>query len=812
MAQAILLGIRSAMPTELVRAFRETGTSHLLAISGLHVGVFLALSLALSRWALGARGQAYVLAPLAAVWLYALLSGMSPSVQRAAIMGSVYLAGLYLGRQNSGMPALAAAAALMVGLEPEILTRVSFQLSFAAMAGLVLLAPPIESRLLQAAPGLQERPWSRELTYAFAASVAATLATLPLVAYYFNYVSLVSLPATILAMPAMPFVLGTSLLTAALGLLDPGVAKPMGWIAWLCLTYLKQVVELFDAIPGSAVRVGWMGAPLVVAYYAAMIGAVFLRPVSRMFRSAPSQAELQAMPGAEPGGPGRLGGMALWAIVAIALLGAAAAWTAVVERPDGKLHVTFLDVGQGDSIFIVTPGGRQVLVDGGPDPKRLLNLLGERVPFWDRSLDLVVLTHPHSDHAAGLAEALRRYDAELVLEREVDHSASEYASWRAAVKARAGRVVQAQAGQRILLDRGLALEVLYPPERMLAGTSSDLNNASVVTRLVYGETSFLLAGDIHWDVERYMLRRAVHLDSTVLKVGHQGSRTSTTPEFLEEVSPQVAVISVGADNRFGHPHDEVMQSLTDALGEDRVFLTKRPRQHRDCVGRFEPERVQTERHGYTVELGAKRVLYLADRKEEKPHRMFRVDGRANDQPREVRITPSYLAFPEGSALIEVGETRVICTASVEERVPPFLRGQGRGWVTAEYGMLPRSTLTRRAREREAGRVDGRTQEIQRLIGRSLRAVVEMKGLGERTVTIDCDVLQADGGTRTAAITGAYIALYQAIAYLVKTGAIPSVPLTSAPWPPRASGLWTARPSWTSATTRTPARTWTSTWS
>ena len=159
--------------------------------------------------------------------------------------------------------------------------------------------------------------------------------------------------------------------------------------------------------------------------------------------------------------------------------------------------------------------------------------------------------------------------------------------------------------------------------------------------------------------------------------------------------------------------------------------------------------------------------------------MFRVDGRTNDQPREIRITPSYLAFPEGSALIEVGETRVICTASVEDRVPPFLRGQGRGWVTAEYGMLPRSTLTRRAREREAGRVDGRTQEIQRLIGRSLRAVVEMKGLGERTVTIDCDVLQADGGTRTAAITGAYIALYQALAYMVKTGAIPSVPLNSA---------------------------------
>jgi ribonuclease PH len=159
--------------------------------------------------------------------------------------------------------------------------------------------------------------------------------------------------------------------------------------------------------------------------------------------------------------------------------------------------------------------------------------------------------------------------------------------------------------------------------------------------------------------------------------------------------------------------------------------------------------------------------------------LFRVDGRANDEPRGVKITPSYLAFPEGSALIEVGETRVICTASLEERVPPFLRGQGKGWVTAEYGMLPRSTLTRRARESGAGGVGGRTQEIQRLIGRSLRAVTDMAGLGERTLVIDCDVLQADGGTRTAAITGSYVALYQALLYMVKAGLLSSVPLKGA---------------------------------
>ncbi|MBW8861413.1 MAG: ribonuclease PH, partial [Acidobacteria bacterium] len=141
--------------------------------------------------------------------------------------------------------------------------------------------------------------------------------------------------------------------------------------------------------------------------------------------------------------------------------------------------------------------------------------------------------------------------------------------------------------------------------------------------------------------------------------------------------------------------------------------------------------------------------------------MTRLDARAADELRPTRITPNYLAHPEGSVLIEVGKTKVICTASTEEKVPPFLRGTGKGWVTAEYGMLPRSTNTRMQRESSQGKVSGRTQEIQRLIGRSLRSVVEMKALGERTVWIDCDVIQADGGTRTASITGAFVAMVMA---------------------------------------------------
>ena len=159
--------------------------------------------------------------------------------------------------------------------------------------------------------------------------------------------------------------------------------------------------------------------------------------------------------------------------------------------------------------------------------------------------------------------------------------------------------------------------------------------------------------------------------------------------------------------------------------------------------------------------------------------LLRPDGRQWDQARPTIITPSYQKHAEGSALIKVGATKVLCAVSLEERVPPFLRDQGKGWVTAEYEMLPRSTTTRRSRDRDSGRVNGRSQEIQRMIGRALRAVTDLEALGERTVQVDCDVVEADGGTRTASITGAYVALYQAMTVLVRNGVLPKIPLRSA---------------------------------
>ncbi|MDI3537282.1 MAG: ribonuclease [Eubacteriaceae bacterium] len=157
--------------------------------------------------------------------------------------------------------------------------------------------------------------------------------------------------------------------------------------------------------------------------------------------------------------------------------------------------------------------------------------------------------------------------------------------------------------------------------------------------------------------------------------------------------------------------------------------------------------------------------------------MQRIDGRKSDEMRPIRVTRNFIRHAQGSVLIETGNTKVICTAMVEDKVPPFLKGQKKGWITAEYDMLPASTNSRKSRDRNRGKIDGRTMEIQRLIGRSLRSIVDLERLGERTIWIDCDVIQADGGTRTAAITGSFMALYEAMQKLKEQGLIEEIPIT-----------------------------------
>jgi competence protein ComEC len=237
------------------------------------------------------------------------------------------------------------------------------------------------------------------------------------------------------------------------------------------------------------------------------------------------------------------------------------AWLAVLQLPDGKLHVAFLDVGQGDAILITTPHGQQVLVDGGPSPTALASALGREMPFWDRSLDLVVMTHADADHITGLAEVLDRYRVEGWLDNGQPDEDAVYAECMALLEEKEVARHSAHTGDRMALDSGIFLQVLHPPPDLMSGTRADSNNNSLVLRLVWKEATFLLTGDVEAEAESLLVGSGQPVSANVLKVAHHGSGSSSTAEFLSLASPTYAVISVGADNRFGHPNQAVLDRL-----------------------------------------------------------------------------------------------------------------------------------------------------------------------------------------------------------------------------------------------------------
>ena len=261
-----------------------------------------------------------------------------------------------------------------------------------------------------------------------------------------------------------------------------------------------------------------------------------------------------------------------WTLVPL-LLVAILVWIAAITTPDTKLHVFFLDVGQGDAILIQTPSHHNILIDGGPSPEAITTELGSRLTFWGRTIDLVVLTHPHDDHIAGLVEVLRRYEVKQVLEIGMKYESPAYSEWLKLIEEKGIKRTIAEAGQRIELGAGIWLDILHPPADLLQGTDSDVDNNGVVLRLVYGEISFLLTADIYQEGEQCLLGQGVELESTVLKVAHHGADTSSSPSFLDAVSPQLAVISVGEDNLYNLPDQEVRDRLEQRLGQDRVYLT-----------------------------------------------------------------------------------------------------------------------------------------------------------------------------------------------------------------------------------------------
>jgi len=236
------------------------------------------------------------------------------------------------------------------------------------------------------------------------------------------------------------------------------------------------------------------------------------------------------------------------------------AWLAVYDLNKPQLlEVNFFDVGQGDAIFIETSFRHQILIDGGPSSV-ILEKLAESLPFWDRSIDLIILTHPEHDHLAGLIEVLKRYKVENILWTGVVRGTAEYKEWQKLIKNEGAKIKIAQAGQ--LIDFGnQSMEVLYPFENLEDKIVKNTNNTSIIAKLIFGTNSFLFTGDAYKSVEKKFIESDVDLDSDVLKVGHHGSKTSNSEAFIKQVSPEIAVISAGKDNPYHHPHQETLDTL-----------------------------------------------------------------------------------------------------------------------------------------------------------------------------------------------------------------------------------------------------------
>ena len=534
----ILVGARDSMPADFRDALNATSTSHIVAVSGFNVTVVAGLAqLAALRFL--ARREATLLA-LLAVWLYALLTGLPPSAFRAATMASMVLGAILAGRGGDSLGFLCLSGALIAGLDPLMLSDLGFQLSFLATAGLVLLEPVLR-RWLGMLPG-----W---LATSLSVTLAAQLATLPILVVNFHYLSLVSPLSNLLIAPMLPGVMVVGWLAVALAALAEPLGQPVAPVAWLYLTYLVEVIRWTARIPGAAVATGGLETGVVAVYYLLLL-TVALWPLPEMRRVRDVALSLRSRV------PGWLAVGATAGALALLVLVSS-------DRPDGKVHVYFLNVGHGDATLIRGPSGHRILVDGGPSPTAIEGALGSRLGFLDRSLDAVVLTGYGEDRLAGLLEVARRHPIGLVLQPDLPYEGRAARAWRETISERGLATVRAAARQRIDLGDDVYLEVAWAAD-------GDSQERELAARLVAFGVVVLLPGDLSRASQSEMAR-ALPGRVEVLRVPRHGAAGALEERLLQGISSRVAVVSVGAGNRLDHP----AASTLAMLGESLVLRTDR---------------------------------------------------------------------------------------------------------------------------------------------------------------------------------------------------------------------------------------------
>lgn len=544
----IAFGRDGNLSMERKEAYNASGLRHLTAVSGSNIVLVTTLTMALAVPVVGRR---YVWVPAALTLLaYLLVAGASPSVIRAGFMAGILLVGGIIGRPQSGLPALAGALIVMTALDTRDALQPGFQLSMAATAGIITVAPWISHFLERGS--LRWRfvalpPWACEVA---AISFAASMATAPIMWFHFGELSLVGPLANVAVQPVMLLAFWLSLATAALGTFSESAAWWLSLGAYYPLAYIDAVASLAAGSPMATLGLGEASATQAAAAMVpmAVTGAVAYRwlppatvPSAQVERRQRAANRLVASATV---------GAFVFAAVPISLL---------PLRGSEELRIDFLDVGQGDAILLTLPGGEELLVDGGPSGIELARELSAVMPHWDRSLDLVLVSHPQEDHIGGLPEVFDRYDVEMMSNSGHENETFTFV----ALSTRSVPPGVLAAGDRMRFGEVL-IDVLWPPR---GSNDSNLNNSSLVLLVTYRDITILLPGDIEAEVQRELMASAA-VQAAVLKVPHHGSKTSD-PAFFDATSPSVAVVQAGSNNRYGHPHKETL----DALAGTKLYRT-----------------------------------------------------------------------------------------------------------------------------------------------------------------------------------------------------------------------------------------------
>lgn len=533
--RGILLAERSKIADDVKQAFVDTGTVHILAVSGLHVGVvavifygFFGLLRLPRKWVAGAT--------MLGLLAYMMLIGSPPSVVRATIMVIALLLGPLFERKVDVYQSLAVAASMLLLWDSNNLFNVGFQLSFAAVVSIVSLYPIFVKVLHRIPERFEEVKLLEPVLKLFAVSLAAQLGTLPFTAYYFDRLSIVSLLANLLVVPLVGLNVMLGFATMGFSFFSLWVAENYAVLNGWFVTFLLGFVKAASTVPYAYFDTSAVGITASLAYYTALVGMV---NISRrtVFKSC---------------------------LMILLAIGTTVLYTDWVFASSPSLRVTVLDVGQGDAIFIEFPNGSNVLIDAGP---RVPGYdAGERivVPFLNyrgvRSLDALIMSHPHSDHIGGIPAVMRSVKVRQLVEPAVAGETELYGEIHRTAQWSGIPVVRRRAGDTINIDRNTRLYVLHP--YAARDSTSNLNNASLVVKLAYGQTDVLLMGDAEAEVEAKLLWRYVPmLKAEVLKAGHHGSNTSTTEEFVRTARPSLTLISVGRKNKFNHPSREVIERL-----------------------------------------------------------------------------------------------------------------------------------------------------------------------------------------------------------------------------------------------------------